>query len=245
MKIGITERGDPGFDLSWAGKLFAANIIITKQLRLSNKAFINAILQNKDKIILHVGCTGFGGTVVEPNVPHPQEVKNAVMYLLENSFPVSQTVLRIDPIIPTAEGLLGVKNVLELFRDTGIKRVRVSILDLYPHVRIRFAGENLQLPYPRFTASYEQFRNTEKVLNEFQDIYSFEACAEPNLQIGEKIGCISPKDLDILNVKYDANNIDSSGYQRNTCLCPSGKTELLSLGRKQCPSGCLYCYWKG
>lgn len=31
-KIGVTEAGDGGLDLSWKDKLFDANIIITKHL---------------------------------------------------------------------------------------------------------------------------------------------------------------------------------------------------------------------
>ena len=245
ISIGTTEQGDPGFDLSWESKLFTANVIITKQLRLTNASFIEALLRSKDKIILHVGCTGFGGTAVEPNVPTPEEIKEAVLHLQQNGFPPHQMVLRIDPIIPTEKGLKRLKHVLETFRGCGIKRVRISVLDLYPHVRIRFANAGLPLPFDGFNATWKQFRDTENTLREFESVYSFEACAEPNLQFGEKIGCISQRDLEALNIAFTENDFSGSGFQRNICLCPSGKTELLSSGRKQCPSGCLYCYWKG
>lgn len=37
--------------------------------------------------------------------------------------------------------------------------------------------------------------------------------------------------------------LSGSSYQRKGCLCPSNKYELLK-NKKQCPHGCLYCYWR-
>ena len=70
-KIGVTEAGDAGLDLSWVSKLFDVNVIITKHLTPKNTALIKALLNNKDKIILHCTCTGYGGTLMEKNVPTP------------------------------------------------------------------------------------------------------------------------------------------------------------------------------
>lgn len=64
----------------------------------------------------------------------------------------------------------------------------------------------------------------------------FESCAE---NIGERIGCISKRDFDILSLPFD--NV-TGGFQRKGCLCVAGKTELLN-NKKRCPSGCIYCYW--
>ena len=104
-KIGITEAGDAGLDFSWVDKLHDVNIIITKHLTIENKPLINALLENSHKIILHCTCTGYGGTKMEKNVPTPFEVYDGVRSLIQKGFPVSNIVLRTDPIIPTIKGI--------------------------------------------------------------------------------------------------------------------------------------------
>ena len=66
QRIGITEAGEVSFDLSVFDRLYKGNIIITK--RLTDK-LIDKLVEHKDKIILHLTCTGYGGTVLEPLVP--------------------------------------------------------------------------------------------------------------------------------------------------------------------------------
>lgn len=51
-KIGITEAGDAGLDLSWKEKLGTVDgaVVITKCV---SPAFYNAVLANKDRLIVH------------------------------------------------------------------------------------------------------------------------------------------------------------------------------------------------
>ena len=71
-KIGITEAGDAGLDRSWASKLDTVDgaIAITKNAALDFRAIAAT---NRDKLIVHITCTGYGGTIVEPYVPPMQE----------------------------------------------------------------------------------------------------------------------------------------------------------------------------
>ena len=131
QKIGITENTDPCFHLDIFDHLYTWNIIVTK--RLTDK-FIEKLVDNKDKCILHLTVTGFGGTKVEPFVPTVETVSEKFKQLLDKGFPVEQTVLRIDPIIPTDKGLEKVQHVIETFKNYNIKRVRFSVLDMYEHV---------------------------------------------------------------------------------------------------------------
>lgn len=234
MKIGVTERGDAGLDLSWVSKLYPANIIISKEL---TSGLVDSLINNKDCIIFHMTCTGFGGSIVEPNVPIPEHTHDDVMNLIEKGFPVSHIVLRVDPIIPTNKGTQRTKYVLELFKDSGIKRVRFSFLDMYPHVVKRFIAAGIPVPYNSFTASKEMQDNALKMLSEYETQYELESCAE---ETKYKLGCVSKKDFDILGLEYSQ---EDGGFQRRGCLCCSGKTELLS-SKTQCAHKCLYCYWK-
>ena len=237
MKIGITERGDAGIDFSWADKLCEGNILITKQLHTKNDKLIDLLLQNKDKVILHVTCTGYGGTKIEPHVPKPEDVKMGVYKLLREGFPVEQIVLRTDPIIPTQTGISIVKAVWDLFKDTGITRVRYSVIDMYPHVRERFTANGIGLPFSTFLAPKAMMDAVKEAVTTYDGPYGFEACAE-NLPV--QTGCISKKDLELLGLPTEEA---VGGFQRKGCLCLAGKTELLT-NKRRCPSGCLYCYWK-
>lgn len=241
IKFGITEAGDAGLDFSWADKLLEGNIIITKHLTVKNTKLIDLLLENKDRIILHVTCTGYGGTRMEPNVPDVVDVHLGVLNLIQQGFPVDHIVLRTDPIIPTKNGLNRVKGVWDYFSDTNISRVRYSIIDMYPHTKERIFKEYGKLPFEGFKAPQYMINNLLNAMEKFRHApycYSFEACAE---DLPDRIGCISKKDYEILGL--DTSTIKEGGFQRKTCACCAGKTELLS-NKKRCPSGCLYCYWR-
>lgn len=241
IKIGITESGDPAFDASWLDKIDCVNgvILVTKNL---TDALVDAIMQHKDKIILHATCTGMGGTMIEPNVPDYTRQLAQVSKLIELGFPKERIVVRVDPIVPTEKGLKTAQKVIDA---SPIKHFRISALDMYPHVRNRFIEKGVPLPYGNnFQASAEQFENMRKWLASQDKNYIFETCAEANLAGTPNvntIGCVSERDLRLLGLPTDGNY--QVGMQRRTCLCLSCKTELLS-NKNRCPHGCLYCYWK-
>jgi len=234
IKIGITERGDAGIDFSWVNKLLDANIIISKYL---NDGLINELINHKDKIIFHMTCTGYGETVIERNVHNFMWTHQQALKLIDMGFPINQIVLRIDPIIPTEKGIIKADGVLDCFLDTGIKRVRYSFLDIYPHVKKRFEKSIVKIPYSTFCAPKEMIDNALKMLDCYETKYELESCAE---NTKHQLGCISQKDFDILGITEKA---ESAGYQRKGCMCVAGKTELLN-SKTRCPNGCLYCYWK-
>lgn len=243
MKIGITERGDAGIDLSWEKKIEQVDgvILITKNI---TEEFRNAAIRNKEKVIVHATCTGYGGTILEPNVPEYQEQINSIKQLVNDGFPIEQIVLRVDPIIPTVEGLETAAKVINRAREDvpGISRVRFSLIDMYPHVRERFQKQNIPLPYgDNFYPGREDVQRVNEWLQEQKKMHPihFEACAE-NVD-AEQVGCVSNRDIQIFGLEMQE---EIGGYQRKGCLCLSCKTELLS-EKKQCPHQCLYCYWKG
>lgn len=234
MKFGITERGDAGIDFSWVDKLLDANIIISKYL---NDGLINELVAHKDNVVFHMTCTGFGESVIEPNVHNFLWTHRQALKLIDCGFPVEHIVLRLDPIIPTEKGINTADGVLDCFLDTGIKRVRYSFLDMYPHVKERFFKAELPLPYATFCAPKLMIDNAMKMLDCYEDKYELEACAE---NTKHQLGCISQKDFDILGITEQA---EPAGFQRKGCMCIAGKTELLN-SKVQCSNKCLYCYWK-
>ena len=238
IKFGITEAGDAGLDFTWSNKLLDGNIIITKHMTVANTKLQELLLENQNKIILHATCTGYGSTKMEPNVPKPTEIYDGIKKLIEQGFPVDQIVLRTDPTIPTIKGIERVTNVWELFKDSGIKRVRYSIIDMYSHTKERILKEYDKLPFNGFKAPQYMIDNLLQAIEPYRQHYTFEACAE---NLPDRTGCISKKDYEILGL--DTSDIKEGGFQRKGCACCAGKTELLT-NKKRCPSGCLYCYWK-
>jgi hypothetical protein len=234
MKIGITERGDAAVDLNkWIPQLDYVDgaIIITK-----DPVFLIKHLDKFDttKCIFHCTITGWGATDLEPYVAPPQLTLTAYDRLVDQ-FGGDRVVLRIDPIIPLRTGLATAKRIYKWARG----RVRISFLDMYPHVRDR-----LRVVYPKMLIAWDQqhgngnlhakLETRRKLLKAFPGA---EVCGEPNLPC---TGCISQKDLDVLGLTYDGG---ATSRQRSACSCLSIKTELLDR-RQPCKHGCLYCYWK-
>ena len=251
-RIGITECGDAGIDLSWKEKMGCvdAAILITKEI---TPEFIEAVLEFKDRVIVHSTITGYGGTVLEPNVPRPEVEIKATNNLVRKGFPKSHIVIRVDPIIPTNKGFIRATRVFNKCIESGYERYRVSIIDMYHHVRERFKQHNLPLPYgENFYPNRMQFITADSVPVLAKAIWrtkhpdnpdgiSIEGCCEPMMKCCTECGCISKHDLNILGLVDDED--DYPGYQRKYCSCYSGKTELLE-SKHQCAHGCLYCYWK-
>lgn len=250
-KIGITEAGDAGLDLSWEDKLRNVDgaVLITKNI---TPGFIQSVIRNKEKLIVHATITGYGSTVVEPNVPCPEEAFAHLSDLVEQGFPKLKIVVRVDPIIPTQKGIEKACEIIRKCIDSGFYRFRVSIIDMYPHVRSRFIEKGIPLPYGErgFFPSKSQSEAVDNMLKSLieygkqksKTCIQIEACAEPQLTNALQQGCISSQDLELLNLEDDVDN-DNIGFQRRNCLCYSGKTELLT-NKKRCPHQCLYCYWK-
>lgn len=243
MKIGVTERGDPSLDFSWVGKLddVDAAILITKNL--SDKVLSTA-RPYYDKLKFHVTCTGYGGTKLEPNIPAPEHQLRQALALINSGFPRDRVVIRIDPIIPTEKGLERARGVFALFAEEGFLAYRISLIDMYPHVRERFEDNHLPRPYlESFSPFAMHYQHTDEMLRGVKAAYPgirIESCAEPRLNEAERAGCVSERDA----VQFGLSLPGSvRSRQRKDCLCCSAKTELLG-EKKQCPYGCLYCYWK-
>ena len=236
--IGITEASEVAFDLSVFERLYDGNIIITK--RLTDK-LIEKLIENKEKCILHLTCTGMGGSKIEPFVPTLEQTFDKFRKLIEGGFPIEQFVLRIDPIVPTDKGWKTVEHVIDTFKDSGVKRVRFSVLDMYKHVKDRFNENGFPIPYDTFHAPLDKRLEIRDKLVELGKKYGFdvEACGEPGIV---SITCLSQKDIDILGLT-DKITLEGSKGQRKSCLCPANKKELLKGKPTRCLNDCVYCFW--
>ena len=239
-RIGVTEAGEIAYNLDVFDRLYKGNIIITK--RLTDK-LIEKLIEHKDKIILHLTVTGMGSTRIEPFVPTPQKTLEKLHKLLDGGFTTSHIVLRIDPIVPTRKGVETAMGVLRLFRGLGIKRVRISFLDNYKHVRERFKEIGVELYNGEFHAPLKERLKCLTTIKYCAEECGYEtvgACGEPGI---DSIPCLSQKDIDILDLT-DEIVLEGSAEQRKSCGCPANKSELLRVKPHRCENKCLYCYWR-
>lgn len=255
MKIGITERGDAGLDYTWVTKLNKMDGVILITKNLSDK-FIQTVTdcyKSYPNIIVHAGCTGWGHTAFEPNVPNYKTQLNQLKKLADAGFPTNHIVLRIDPIFPTPNGLKRLQEVLQYFDTINaslsqpIARIRISIYDEYKHVKERLhnAGYHTAYPGTQFTASPADQDAVADIIR--QSGHRCEICAETYLasnhsDIFTQTGCVGETDLTIFGLPIP-DNAHINGQNRHGCHCLTCKTELLS-NKFRCPHQCIYCYWR-
>jgi len=229
--IGITERGDAAFhDWTVLPNRVSGLILITKNLPTLMPRIGLAVT---NKTIVHATVTGWGGSNLEPYVPPPDVVMDEFACV---QYPNDRLVLRIDPIIPTEEGLERALAVLKLRRRDS--RVRISFLDAYPHVRTRLrkAGLSHLIDWNGLHAPLERRKECLEYIKGI--VPGVEVCSEPGIPC---TGCVSALDLKALHLPVP-DNIGRKG-QRGACMCIAQKRELLT-ARKQCPHQCVYCYWR-
>lgn len=251
--FGITENGDASMNYDWETNMLEmdGSILITKKLTAT---FKNKVIEYIHRpFIIHVSCTGYGGTKLEPNLDTYQKTIDELYNLIHYAgFPADRVVLRIDPIIPTERGIDLFEEVFTYARNRipEVTRVRVSVLDMYPHVRKRFKKAGILCPYGdnRFQASSSAFKalndRIEFLKTEHPQV-SFESCCETKLPAATPTGCVSPKDYEILGLEKPE---ESKKGQRKDCLCVGTKKDMLKFkynqtGYNHC-YGCLYCYWQ-
>lgn len=253
MKIGVTERGDAALDLSWMSKRHTVDglILITKDC--GRAEFITALQEltlEQKPFILHATCTGMGGTRLEPGVPSPHEQIGCIKRLIErNIVPAERVVIRIDPILPTDTRFLTrvLDNIYMNFSSETLAkmRFRVSVMDFYKHVKERMEKYHCgDYVTEGFTATKGQFNEIAGILSCYP-LIQFEACAENELH-GLNIvhtGCVSKRDIEIMELNLDDIDNSTNGQNRRGCMCLTCKTELLE-NKHRCPHGCLYCYWR-
>jgi len=257
FKIGCTEHGDPSLSYLWLVKLDEVDSAVIATKYLTDK-FINRVLtcnKNGLNLIIHCNCTGYGGTLLEPNAPqYPTQLKQ-FKKLIDKGFPAERTVLAIDPIFPSQKGLQRVNEVLSYAFDKlkiPTPRIRISLVDEYKTVRDRYKLKGWKPLYGgKFQPSKQQLLDVTETLKPWYDKLhiKFELCAEEELfelsDIYDDCGCISEKDLEIFKMKVSSMPFYNV-QRRQGCHCLDFKKELLDNSNKSpCDYNCVYCYWHG
>lgn len=259
--IGMTEAGDAGWDLSWYDTLinngYAGAILITKASHRPEFQEKALKLIKQKPCIIHAGITGWGSTPMEPGTIPYTDAIDSIRKFIDAGFPATNIVLRIDPIIPTDEGLKRAADVVTYANKVipDVVRMRISIYDDYHASREEICRRG-----------YKPIDNVTRWKNEMQRRPSplqvnavattltavanpstiFELCAEPELaeEYPDRFkwfGCLSHKDCEIMGITVP-DGIGINGQNRFGCRCLKLKRELLS-NKHRCPNNCAYCYW--
>lgn len=260
LKIATTETYDPTLCIDlWYNRAseFDFLLYITKRMN----AAVTKIFTNPDSLwnhavkpsIIHVTCTGWGGSELEPSVQTTAQTVKEVEKLIDFGYPIDRIVWRCDPIIPTKTGLEKFKESVAAASELKIKRVRSSILQMYKHSLERMTDFEVCREitdmysggfFPK-NFSQNEINAISEVVRQYRDI-SFESCASLKLsQCGFSTnGCMSEKDLIINGIDPETSGL-LKGNQRQNCSCLL-KHQLIPGGfsRGRCPHGCLYCYIK-
>lgn len=262
--IGITERGDPAIDGSWKKWVNSGKpaILVTKNFP---KVFAEAGQRNN--VVYHATVTGYGGTIYEPNVPSVKEVFDALTAVTPGYR--DHVVVRIDPVVPTRDGIILATMVYSLARKNGY-RTRVSILDLYPQALKRLenieavAREEIEKRIPDASPDFRHrladISDRYHLYRELTYAYYRDGAIKEHLPVEtrreilqkhfpeatvcgepglESVGCVSEGTCGILGVEY----VGGTKGQRSFCPCGAQKFELLKKA-KRCQHGCWYCFWK-
>lgn len=238
-EIGITEGSDPSVETSnwqkWVFDYKKPAILISKD---PWQMFKHLKDHPEANVINHCTITGLAGTELEPNTP---SVDTSIrgFFALAKIFGPERVVLRIDPIFPYRKYLTNAiavhKTVSESWKNQypdNKLRVRISFMDMYPHVQAKFAKLNIEIPWG--TDFHAPLARRSLV---WRHLGQPEVCGEPDMAV---TGCISNLDLDILGVKKRTTAVTG---QRRACACLALKREL-QLRRGHCSFKCIYCYWR-
>ena len=238
-EVGITEGSDPSIETKnwqrWVFEFGRPAILISKD---PLQMFKHLQKHTTANIIIHCTITGLAQTALEPNVP---DVDTSIrgFFILAKLFGPERVVLRIDPIFPYGKFLAKAIGVHKTVKKEWEKRyphnklrVRISFMDMYPHVQERFAKLGIAIPWG--TSFHAPLARRSLV---WRHLGQPEVCGEPEML---STGCVAERDLDILGIKKRSTAVTG---QRKACMCLAVKRELQPR-RGQCAFKCTYCYWR-
>lgn len=240
IKFGITNFGDVALTDCFVKPIrdneVDAAILISKSIPsgLSRQFMIDY----SNKIIFHATTTGLGRSVAELDVDMFVLRMFDLIQFLQEGFPASHVVIRVDPILFSESGLSIAENVIRYAYLKGFRRFRYSFLKLTDVIRQRYKKRKLEIPCS-VDYNSELFNKFDKMFSAFESQGCvFEACKELTRH---KLGCISERDYDLCNL--DSSNLDFSDGRESNCLCKGCKVELIENPKKlRCKFNCLYCY---
>lgn len=236
--VWTTEMTDPIFHWEKIKQFTLSNepLLVYSKAKLPINFFID-----HPHIGFHLTISGWGNTWLEPNVP---DVNDMIDYFnqLTQEIDINRLRLRIDPGVPTKEGLNKAINVLK--KVEVLPKVITSIIQYYSRHHDVFKRLNIDMTYYRIQscrAIFPKKEIAERWLEHLKNIRpdaNISFCGMPYLIEGSNhTGCVDDDMLKSIGVE-DYIRINP-GKQRPGCKCVIAKRQAC-MG--YCDHGCRYCY---
>lgn len=239
----------------FTGHDFAGLYLITKHDGLP----MQQILETKIPKLIHFSITGLGNTKYEPGVMKYNDLLDRIQDYIAQGLDPNCVTIRIDPIIPGVTKKEDIENIVRRASEMGIKRIRFSILDLYPSIidKLKEFNYDLDTYYGKNTSKYykgeynfhakqEHLYAIANYMLKLKDKYgvTISTCAEIMTMDGiNKEGCLSVAAVNnMLGTKIEDKG-ENNNNSRTKCTCFGGKVDALAY-ENACASHCIYCYAK-
>jgi hypothetical protein len=202
---------------------------------------LRKILQRYEQIYLHLTVTGFGGSPLEPGIPHQEKILGRLPELVEMVKGPERISWRFDPIIHLKQYGEPVCN-LDRFRplarkiaSLGIKTCRISWMEPYGKVIGRLKKNGYLINNPPLQERQLEFQDLLQLANDLG--IQLNVCAIKGF---DRSRCIDGELFQRLHPANASCSQRRARNQRKLCGC----TESLDIGwySQFCHHRCLYCY---
>ncbi len=213
---------------------------------LTNRYSVKTYLKKYKNPFFLFTVTGFGGTRIEPLIPHYKHALKQLETMVEE-YGSERIFLRFDPIMFFYEsGIL--KSNLDFFEEIvsfssekNIKRIIFSFVQYYPRVKKRLSYAGINYYDPPEKEKIEIAKNLSKISNSY-GIRLYSCAQDFLLKVDgiEKSKCIDAEYLSQIHPDkiFIPHNKDKG--QRMECGCSYSRD--IGMYEMSCPKPCLYCY---
>jgi DNA repair photolyase len=202
---------------------------------------LSAKVKTYENLFVHLTVTGMGSSMLEKNIPPPEEVLGLLPEVIGMAGGPEHVRLRFDPIVHLRmpdgspfSNLDRFDQVVKPAANLGIRDVTISWLDEYRKVVSRLKRKGILAQSPSEDVKRKEL---ERLLDKAGKLgVRLHGCCE---RLMERSRCIDGSLLSELHPRGLRCSTKRAPGQRDLCGC----TESYDIGAyRLCPHSCLYCY---
>ena len=239
ITIGYTNY-DAALSFSWRVHATKHTGSIARTRVLRNTRFLKDLYELRDRVVLHAIFSGYEGTALEPNIPDVDAKMEALFAITERCLTPLQTVLVLDPVIPTQQGIEKLQKIL----DIAPANIRVRLSFLRQTEKLVAAMDKLEaqghqvarVPWDTVGVPVQYKQATIALLSKWENkFHSFHCCCEPYVDAIFREGCVSETDYKAMRISrhFYGNYISED----DSCCCARSKVVM------EDPIAVVKCVW--
>lgn len=164
--VSYWKSGDPCYKIDLL-RASITEITVIRTKRITDD-LIKLILENKDKIFLHLYLTGLNKTPFEPKIPDVGSTFFQLKKLIDSGFSQKQLLVVVDPILPNYNGIKVLELILRLF--TEFKELRLRFIRFHV-LTYTITDDDKYLPGNKTIASRREIHQLSKFLIRIEDFW--------------------------------------------------------------------------